>query len=466
VTSAAESGRRAEVVPMSFAEESLWFLDRLAGGGSAAYNIPLAVEVQGPLDRSALVSALRRLAQRHESLRAAYRERDGLPIKLVLPQASLELTTAVVNTDDPREFRVRAMEIFDGIAARPFALSHPPLARVHLLSASPVLHALFFNFHHLIADGWSIDVFNRELSAAYGAAVAGVEPDLPALDVDYVDYAAWQREWMESDQCRHDLASWRTLLAELPPPLDLAMARPRTRAALAPGGNAVLSVSSRLVAELRQQASATGVTLSTLLFCALQLLLGRHGRQSSITIGLPAANRPFEALERVIGLFVNSVVVPGRVDLDATVAVHLQRTQDTILEAMAASRVPFDRVVAEVDPTRDASYNPLFQVMFGLEPASLTLRLPETTSVRLRPSNGFSKFDLSFLGEEADDGSITFELEYRRDLFTPAIVSRLGEQYRWLLAALASAPGATPLRSLPLSSAEERAQVLAFSRGA
>jgi Condensation domain len=410
-----------------------------------------------------LASALDVLSARHESLRAAFPEHDGLPFKIVVPRAPIELEQSTVALDG---FRAAVCELFQGLAAEPFDLAAPPLVRVHLASASDTQHALFVNFHHAIVDGWSIGVFNRELSEAYAAALAGRPPDLPELDVQYVDYAEWQREWVDSAECEEHLAYWRELFREPPPPLEFATAGGiRSRSVLERGGQFVFDLAPRLVSGLRARAAAAGVTLFAVLFTALQLLLTRSTRERRIVIGIAAANRVTEETERLIGLFINSVAIPATIDLSSPLDRHLTATRDAVVDAVARASVPFDRVVAEVHPDRDPSLNPVFQVLFGLEPTSLTLRLPGVVSTPIRLGNGYSKFDLSLLVEEGENGGATVEIEYRRDLFSEEFVRLLAQHYDAVLASVANAPPATPLGRLSLMAEGERERVLAFSHG-
>ncbi|MFE4519447.1 amino acid adenylation domain-containing protein, partial [Kitasatospora sp. NPDC056783] len=439
--------------PLSHAQQRLWFLDRFEPG-STEYSSLSVLRLRGALDRAALAGALDALVERHEALRTTYAERDGRARQVVRPPEPVEL---------PREDVSPAGldALVERIAATPFDLEAGPVLRAHLARTAVDEHVLVLAVHHIATDGWSMGVLGRDLGELYAAAVEGRRPELPALPVRYTDYAAWQRTRTAAAEA--DLDHWRRALDGLAP-LELPTDRPRPAVRGREGALVTFTLPAELTARLRERGRAADGTLYTVLLAACQVLLARWSGQRDIAVGTVTSGREQGELHDVVGMFVNTLVLRGDIRPELSFHELLTAAQHTVLAALAHQEVPFERVVDALQPERDTSRTPLFQVMVALHNLGAQApRLPGLTVEPVTPPVRNATFDLSFDFAE-HDGGLTGYLEYSTGLFDESTARRLTDALGTLLAAAAEAPH-TPVGALPLMTEDERRQVLRQGRG-
>ncbi|MFL6203249.1 MAG: amino acid adenylation domain-containing protein, partial [Thermoanaerobaculia bacterium] len=444
-------------LPLSFAQERLWFLDQLAPG-SALYNLPAALRFRGDLDVAALEAAFGEVVRRHEVLRTALVKGGLRPEQKVVPWspwrlAALDLSALPESRREPLWRRLAEAE-----AARPFDLTRPPLLRTLLLRLGEREHVLVLTFHHAAADGWSLGVCLREVAALYSAFLQGRTSPLPDLPMQYGDFAVWQREWLRGEVLEGQLGYWRQALAGLPGALELPADRPRPAIASHRGRRREAALHDD---DLEALAARLGATPFMVLLAAFETLLARLSGQEDVVVGSPIANRNRLETEGLIGFFVNTLAL--RLDLagDPTFEQAVERAREATLGAYAHQDLPFEKLVEELVPERDPSRTPVFQVLFALQNAplgDLSRSLPGVTLEPMPVETETAKFDLSLLLEEGEDGLKGF-MEYSTDLFDGATVDRLMGHFRTLLAGIAAAPE-TPVWDLPLMSEAEREEVL------
>ncbi|HEY6549033.1 MAG TPA: amino acid adenylation domain-containing protein, partial [Vicinamibacteria bacterium] len=448
---------REAAPPLSFAQQRLWFLDRLEPG-SSAYNVPVALRMRGPLAVAALAASFREIVRRHESLRTTFAEAGGQPVQVIAP--ALDLPLPVVDLEGlPREAREGELARLAGWdAQRSFNLAAGPLVRLLLLRLGEQDHALLLGMHHIVSDGWSMGVFLRELGALYGALLAGRPSPLPELAIQYADFALWQREWLTGEVLEEQLAYWRRQLAGAPAVLDLPTDRPRPAERVGRGGWAPFSLPGDVAAEVRALSRRQGSTLFMTLLAAFQVLLSRSSGAEAVPVGTAVANRNRAETEGLIGFFVNTLVLLGDLAGNPGFADLLARTRTSLLGAYEHQDLPFEKLVDDLSPERSLSYTPLFQVMLTLQNAPLgDLSLPGLSLEPLASSLGSAKFDLSVvLWEEA--GGLSGEVEYDADLFDAVRIQRLVAHLGTLLGSAVAAPEG-PVASLPLLTPAERWQV-------
>jgi amino acid adenylation domain-containing protein len=423
--------------PASAGQRQLWFLSELQPD-STAYNDPLAIELVGTLDLCALGDSLQALIARHESLRTTFAVESGEPVQVVAATEKLVLDIHDFQNYPTDQRREAAEAFLAESAARPFDLTAGPLFRVDLLRLAPDRQILLLTLHHIISDGWSWGVLLRDLAALYRAARRGRQPEgLPALAVQYADYAAWQRAWLR----RADLAAqreyWRGQLADLPT-LDLPTDRPRPALLSARGATETWQIEPELSAELAALSQREGVTLFMTLLTAWLIVLARHSGQSDLAVGTPTAGRTRSELEGLVGFFANTLVLRARLDERASVRGLLQHVRDVALGAYAHQDLPFEDVVDLLRQPRDLSRHPLFQVMvmFQNEPVAAPELAGLQTSL-LPVGHATSKFDLTLTLEARAEGLRTV-FEYCTDLFDQATVAQLARHLRQVLAAMAA----------------------------
>ncbi len=417
---------------LSFAQQRLWFLERLEPL-AAAYNTIGAFRLLGPLDAGALERSLCEVLRRHEALRTRFAEEDGQPVQHVAPPPSYRLETRDLSTVPPggREEAIRQEAASE--AARPFDLVVGPLLRASLLRFGPHDHALLLCLHHIASDGWSVGVLVHELGTLYEAFLAGRPSPLPELPIQYADYAVWQREWLQGEVLEGQLAYWRRQLAGRPPALALPLDRPRPAVQTFHGARRDFTLPAPLVEELKQLGRREGVTLFMTLLAGFQALLARYTGQGDLVVGSPVANRTHSELEGLIGFFANMLVL--RTDLSGTPSFRelLGRVREVVLGAQDHRDVPFEKLVEELEPGRDLSRNPLFQVAFALQNTpGQRLRLGDLAIEAVPIDTGTVRFDLEVLVWETGEG-LRGAARYNRDLFDGATVGRLLGHYGRLL---------------------------------
>ena len=357
---------RAGQLPLSFAQERLWFIDQLEPD-TAAYNIPHAVRLTGSLQVTALEQSVNELVRRHEVLRTSFVDAAGQPAQQIAPQLVVELPLVDLRSLPESERRVTAERLMREQARRPFDLRHAPLLRVCLLQLSEQQHQFLFTMHHIASDGWSTGVLVREVGTLYPAYVSGGPSPLAELAIQYADFALWQRERLQGEVLDAELSYWRQQLADAPEVLDLPAdhARPRLESFRGAAQSFVLSESvSRGLRELSQQ---SGTTLFMTLLAAFKTLLYRYTGQTDIVVGTPVANRNRVEIEPLIGFFVNTLVLRTQLNGDLSFRELLQQEKEVVLGAQAHQELPFERLVQELAPERSLSHAPLFQVMLVLD---------------------------------------------------------------------------------------------------
>jgi amino acid adenylation domain-containing protein len=431
--------RRAHAAPapLSFAQQRLWFLQRLEPG-SAAYNIPFGVRLKGVLDVAALQWALQAIVARHECLRTTFVEIDGVPMQVVAPGSSVPLPVTDLTGAPELERELRRLA---GKEARaPFDLEKGPLLRGQLLRVAPEEHVLLLTVHHIVSDGWSMGVLLKELAALYRAGVAGEPSPLPDLPLQYADYAVWQRRQLQSDKLERQLAYWKQRLAGAPPVLELPTEPPRSGASSGRAARATLLISRRLTDNLKESSRREGVTLFMTLLAAFKILLARYSGQDDIVVGTPIAGRTHTELEGLIGCFLNTLVLRTDLSGEPTFRELVGRVRETALGAYANQELPFERLVEELQPARSLGHNPIFQVLFqaGNTPGG-ALKLDGLEVGRVKSGGIGAKFDLSFRIRERPNG-LSCICAGNADLFGPETLAHLLDQFRELLEQIATSP--------------------------
>ncbi|HEU4964843.1 MAG TPA: amino acid adenylation domain-containing protein [Bacilli bacterium] len=447
--------------PVSFAQERLWLLDQIAPGESA-YNIPIAVRLQGRLDAEALERSLQALVARHETLRTTFANTDGQPVQVIHAAQDLPLQTILLDTlpEAQRESEVERLAREE--ARQPFDLAKGSLVRAKLLRLTSDDHVLLLTMHHIVSDGWSMGVLVRDLSELYGAVANGQNPSLPPLDIQYADYARWQRQWLQGDVLDGQIDYWKQTLGDGVPVLQLPTDRPRPPVRNTDGGLCQTRLPKSLTDRLNDLSRREDVTLFMTLLSAFNVLLHRYSGQDDIAVGTPIANRSHAQAEGLIGFFVNTLVLRSQLSSEMSFRELLQQVRETSLGAYAHQDVPFEKLVEVLQPERDMSYTPLFQVMFALQEESLSqVELSDLTLTPYETGFGTAKFDLTLTMTETADGLQT-GLEYSRDLFDEATAQRLLAHLTTLLEAVVEQPEQS-LSQLPLlTEAERERQVKAW----
>ena len=447
---------RREVVPLSFAQERLWFQDRLEG---APHVIRLALHVSGPLDAAALTRSFDEVIARHEVLRTTLPAPDGEPRQAVQPARPMAMPVADLGALSAPERAAAVARAAAADASAPFDLARGPLVRATLLRFASDDHVLALSLHHAVADGWSLGVLLREVSALYAAFVAGEPAPLPPLPIQSGDYACWQRETWNAGGLRGQLDYWRSRLEGLEP-LALPTDRPRPAVQSFNGAARPFTVDAALTASLRALGEREGTTLFMTLLAVFQVLLARHTGQADIAVGSPIAGRGRAELDPLIGCFLNMLVLRGDVSDDPPFRELLRRTREACLGAYAHQDVPFEKMVEHLQPARDLTRAPLFQVMFVLQNAPMPpLRLtPDVTLVPLEVPRTATSYDLTLFVTETGDG-LQGLFEYNRDLFDPSTIDGLGRRLTRLMSAVALDPGRR-VSGLPMLDADEARRVL------
>ncbi|MFL5347180.1 MAG: amino acid adenylation domain-containing protein [Hyalangium sp.] len=452
------SASRGAIVPLSFGQERLWFLQQLAPA-SAAYNYPAFFRVHGPLDADALEKSLQALVSRHESLRTHFSEIDGQPVQVIAAHLPLHLERFDLRGLPPEEQRREVQRRAEDDARRPFDLLRAPLLRASLLTLGDDAHVLLINLHHSVTDGWSMDVLYAELEALYGGLARGQPPALPALALQYADYAVWQRQWAETPALEEQLTWWKQQLAGVPPVLELPTDRPRPPVQDFRGALVPFRVGRETSAALRALAAQERVTPTMVLLAAFQALLHRYTGQEEFLVGMPHANRDRPEMAGVVGFFVNTL--PMRADLSGEPSFRtlLARVRETSLGAHEHAEVPFERLVKALRPERDLSTLPLVQVMFAPQVSKLgRLKLPGLGVEPLGVDPGRATFDLTLFSWEESD-TLAGQWEYSTALFERSTLERMAGHLCRLLERALQQPDAR-LSALPMLGDEERQQLL------
>ncbi len=450
--------RDGSPLPLSFAQQRLWFIDQLQPG-AAAYVLPFPLRLRGALDALALRRALSEVVRRHEVLRTVLVVEGGEPAQSVRPAGPVPFPAVDLARLREDHAEAEAARLAAGEALRPFDLARGPLLRATLLRLGADDHAVLFTLHHVASDGWSTGVLTRELSALYGAFVRGEASPLPPLPVQYADYALWQRALGDGGALDEQLRWWAARLADAPPELDLPVDHPRLPVAEAPARAVAAALPPGLSRELHETARREGATPFMVLLAGFALLLSRYSGQDDVVVGAPIAGRTRTELEGLIGFFVNTLALRTDLGGDPSFRGLLGRVREATLGAFHHQDLPFERLVEELQPERSLSRTPLFQVMFVLQNVEEgELRLGDLRVEPLSPGEGATPFDLDF-ALHAGPGRVAGTLRYRADLFEHATAERMLEHFRLLLEGGLRDP-ALPVSALAMLAPEERAQVV------
>jgi amino acid adenylation domain-containing protein len=456
---------RETALPLSFAQQRLWFIDQLEPG-STLYNVAAAVRLSGQLELKALQQTLDEIVRRHESLRTSFAVVEGEPVHVINPAGRVSLPVIDLSLEAEEAREARARQLAEAEAQQAFDLSRGPLLRTQLLRLEATEHILLVTMHHIVTDGWSLGVLVKEVATLYSAYLEDLPSPLPELTIQYADFAHWQREWLQGEVLEEQLSYWRERLAGAPALLELPTDRARPAVQSFRGAHYSFSVPAELTGELQQLSRREGVTLFMTLLAAFQTLLWRYSGEQDIVVGADVANRNRQETEGLIGFFVNMLVLRTRVEGEESFAELLRQVREVCLGGYAHQDVPFEKLVEELQPERSLSHTPLFQVVFtfqrGLEEA---LELPNLSLASMDVGSGISKFDLTlYVLEDGDELTGTFE--YNTDLFNDATIERMARHLVELLESVVLNPEQKTSEIALLSEGEKRQLFVDFNESA
>lgn len=449
---------RPSNLPLSYAQQRLWFLEQ-TGLVSTAYVISFAFQLEGVLHYNTLEAAFSSLLERHESLRTRFGVSNGKPIQIIDPSCQFSL-----GVDDLSKFDLllrdeRIQQIFTEDVEKGFDLSSGPLFRACLLKLGEEDHILLMNMHHIISDGWSLEVLTRELGALYRAKLHDSDADLAKPELQYADYTLWQRAWLKDDVLNQQLDYWRQQLEGAPRLIDLPTYQPRPSVASFKGDRLCFNLPKQLSDNLARLAQEQEATLFMVLLAAFQVVLGRWSGSNDVVVGSPIAGRTHRQLEDLIGFFVNTQALRGDLSGDPTFADYLSRVKEVALCAYAHQDIPFEKLVAELSPERDLSHQSLFQTVFLLQNTySEQLDLEGTKATPMSDINKTSQFDITLTMAEKPTG-LSGEIEYATDLFNETMMERLSVHYSRVLEQIV-ADQYVKLSDINILSTEEKEQIL------
>jgi amino acid adenylation domain-containing protein len=445
---------------LSFAQQRLWLLAQLQGS-SATYNMPIALQLNGKLNIDALRSSLAYLLNRHESLRMYFPTVAGEPQIALLNLDEIKVLTVQDCREEAGEKFLQSSKIQDLIdahAQEPLDLNTGPLFKTKLLQLDQKKSVLVINMHHIISDGWSMGVFLRELWQVYTAYSQDKTPNLAPLPIQYSDYAAWQRQWLQGEILEKQINYWKNQLGDASPLLELPTDYPRPAQQSYRGDRYIYCFTPELTTAVNAFSQQQGVSLYMTLLATLSILLSRYSRQNDLCIGSPIANRTHSQTEGLIGFFVNTLVMRQQINPEQSFIEFLQQTRQTCLNAYAHQDIPFDVLVEKLRPERSMSYNPLFQVMFTLENnASPDLDLSGLDTELLGVKGAIAKFDLTLMVTESDN-QFNCTWEYATDLFERVTIQRMAEHFEVLLKGIIDHPHQS-INTLPVITATELLQL-------
>ncbi len=450
--------RRDRELPVSFAQQRLWILE-LLGGTGAAYNIPMAFRIAGALDVRVLERSITEIVSRHEALRAVFQTSDGKPVQVITPAKAVSLPITDLTDLEGDERERCALHLATEESQRPFDLKRGPLYRVGLLRLAPEDHILLATVHHIVFDGWSTGIFLNELAGAYRSYAAGQTAALPELPVQYADFAVWQRNYLQGATLDKQVSYWKEALRDAPASIDLPTDRPRPAVQTFRGASDSVVIPRPLLEQLKKLSQREGATLFMTLLAALDVMLARYSGQEDIVVGSPIAGRSRAEVEKLLGLFVNTLVFRTNVSGNPSFRELLGRVRETALGAYTYQDLPFEKLVEETRPERDLTRNPIFQVMFILHNQPVTNKeIPGLVFSPFKKDFGAAMFDLTVITSERPEGLRTI-FNYNTDLFDASTVSRMLSHWQKLLQEVAANPG-QPVGELRLLTEPERQSLL------
>ncbi|MEL6606087.1 MAG: amino acid adenylation domain-containing protein, partial [Cyanobacteria bacterium J06614_10] len=459
-------------LPLSFAQQRLWFLSQLEETG-ATYNVPAVLALNGPLNVNALEQAIHTIAQRHEVLRTTFQMVEGQPTQVVSETLSLTIPKTDLRSHPSKQQQATVAQLSNQLAHTPFDLSKDCPLRAQLIQLDHDSHVLILVLHHIVADGWSMSIFLRELSLLYREEAEGVVASLAPLPIQYADFAHWQRQWLQGEVRSRQLSYWQQQLAGAPTRLVLPTDYDYPAVRSPQGATLTFQLSLSLTRQLNSLAKETETTLFMTLLSAFSIFLYRYSQQgqpaTDIVVGTPIANRNREEIEPLIGFFANTLLMRTKIENNPRFVEVLQQVRQCALEAYAHQDLPFEQLVEVLRPARTLSHNPLFQVMFALQTAGQSVSSPlqndskeNRLSIRKREIEwNAAKFDLNLSMTETDAG-LKGRWNYSTDLFKPETASRMVSQFQALLESIVAGPE-RPVDALSLLSAQAQ-QTLAQSQ--
>jgi amino acid adenylation domain-containing protein len=431
--------KNTSIHPLSFAQQRLWFINQL-NPNSPTYNIPIVISFKGCLNLAVLKDSFNEIIRRHEVLRTNFTVVDGQPVQVINQALTLSLTVEDLRSFSDSERTQEAQRLARELAQQPFDLSEQSLLRAKLLQLNDKDYQLIVTLHHIIADGWSVSIFIKELAALYEAFSTGKLSQLPELPIQYTDFVNWQKKWLDCERIQFLLDYWKQKLKGELPVLNLPTDRPRSPVQTFKGSQAKLVLSQTLTKGLKNLSRQQGVTLFMTLLTAFKTLLYRYTGQTDILVGSPIANRNRVEIEPLIGFFVNILVLRTDFSSELSFKELLARVKSTALESYVYQDLPFEKLVEELQPNRDLSYNPLFQVMFVLQNVSISNSSQSDVSISYEETyNGTSKFDLTLFMEDFEQGLVA-TCEYNTDLFNTDTITRMLGHFQTLLESIVSNP--------------------------
>ncbi len=431
--------RTSNRFPLSFAQQRLWFLDRLEPG-SPMYNIPSVLRITGDLQVEALEKSFNRVIARHEVLRTIFAETDGQPVQVIAPELYIPIEQIDLSALPPEQQEHEFYRLAQQEALKPFNLAHGPLLRITLLRFGQQSFGLILVMHHIVSDNWSTGLFVHEILRLYQAEVQNQPAQLEPLTIQYADFAVWQRKWLKGKTLQKQLDYWRQKLEGIQPMLELPLDHPRPAYQTYNGSFKLFEIPASLSEQLRELSRQHDVTLFMTLLTAFFVLLHRYSNQEDICVGSPIANRNRKETESLIGFFVNTLVLRAIIDNNPSFTELLAQIKETTLEAYAHQDLPFEMLVEELQPERDMSHSPLFQVMFVMNNAPVEkLMLPGLEIELIELESNTTKFDL-ILNVTDGDSALKCKLEYNTDLFNSQTMERLIHHYLKILQQIVKQP--------------------------
>jgi amino acid adenylation domain-containing protein/non-ribosomal peptide synthase protein (TIGR01720 family) len=458
----AKKAREVRYAPLSFAQQRLWFLDQFEPD-STAYNLTQALRLTGRMDYEALERGVNALVERHESLRTTFSMAEGEPVQVIAPSLIIPLPVVDLQDLSAEELETAVRQRVEEEASTPLDLSTGPLIRTTLLKTGPEEQIFLLTVHHIISDDWSMGILFRELVALYQGACEGKPCDLPRLPIQYADHAVWQRQWLQGETLEPQLAYWREQLDNLPH-LDFPTDHPRPPLVTHHGRRHAFALSSALLEGIKAVSHEAGTSLFMTLLAAFHVLLARYSGQRDIAVGIPVANRGRPEVEGLIGFFINTLVLRADLSGDPSFTQVLHQVREHCLQAYSHQDVPFEKIVEELQPVRDPSRHPLFQVMFQVNQRSAeTEFIPGLACVPVSRDQIPARFDLSVnLAVSPED--IQGNIYFNTDLFDVETMARLSRHFANVLAAIVEDPDLR-IGELPLLRETERREMLAMGHG-
>lgn len=433
--------RESNHFPLSFAQQRLWFLNQL-DPGNIAYNISQAMHLIGQLNVSVLAQSLNEVVRRHEALRATFAKVAGQPVQVIAPTLTLALPVVDLRALPAAKQEGEIKRLATEKAQQSFNLGRGPLLRVTLLRLSEAEHVVLLTMHHIIADGWSIGVFVKELASLYAAFLHGQSSPLPDLSIQYADFAVWQRQWLQGEVLEAQLAYWKQQLGDSLPRLELPTDYPRPIVQMFRGARQTLVLPKALTEDVKSLSQREGATLFMALLASFQTLLHWYTSQSDVVVGTDVANRNHPETEDLIGFFTNQLVLRTDLSGNPTFEELLLRVREVTLGAYAHQDLPFDKLVEVLNPERNLSRSPLFSVKVILQNMPMPpLTLPGLTVNPLHVNAGKATLDLLLEFVDTEPGLIG-SLEYNTDLFNPTSMTRMLGQFETLLYTVVARPEA------------------------